>query len=905
MAEPILLVVNGVEHRLPLDSGRSLLSVIRDELGLTGPKPGCGEGECGACAVLVEGEPVRSCMTTVGEVVGRPVTTVEGLSPEGRLHPVAQAFLDEGALQCGYCTGGMIVTAAALLARRPHPDETAIREALNGNLCRCGAYPRIVRAVARAAEGATGSRSAPVARAAETGGDSAPGSEAEPSADDALLPRPAVPWDLQPPHARDYFGILGDGLVEILPPEEAQRHHPDQPGPWHANGGAWLHVGVDGRVTAFTGKVDFGQDNRTALTMLVAEELRVPLAAVRLVLGDTDLCPFDVGTFASRSITDAGDYLRAAAAAARGTLLEMAAQRLGVAAETLVADQGRVGARRPGDGPTPRDGSVLRPDGGPSTDGVAWVPYGELLAGVRRIEQTTMDEPFTPGAETRLAGRPLPRLGARDAVTGRRRYVSDLARPGMLYGRVLRAPAFGATLLSADVRAAAAMPGVTVVQEGAFVGVAAPTLAGAGRALAAIRAEWQPVPQPSDREIVEYLRAHPATERGWEAGVHEAHGDVEAALASAAVRLDATYTAAYLAHVPLETRAALAEWEGDRLTVWTGSQRPFGVREQLAAALQVPQDRIRVIVPPTGGGWGGKHTGEAAIEAARLARAAGRPVKVRWSREEETTWAYFRPFAVIDVRAGATAEGRLHAWSFVNLNSGPNALDTPYEVPHRRVDFQPAVSPLRTGSYRALAATANNFARESAMDELAHRLRVDPLEFRLQHLGDERLAAVLRAAAERAGWGRPPQDGWALGIAGGLEKWARIATVAEVRVHHDGRVELLRIVSAYDCGQVVNPDGLINQIEGATVMGLGGALFEAVRFEDGQVRNAKLSQYRVPRFLDVPPVEVILLDHRELPSAGGGETPIIAVAPAIANAIFAATGKRLRDLPLIPEGHVG
>ncbi|MGC8634957.1 MAG: molybdopterin cofactor-binding domain-containing protein [Candidatus Limnocylindrales bacterium] len=903
MPEPILLVVNGVEHRLPLDPGRSLLSVIRDELGLTGPKPGCGEGECGACTVLVDGAAVRSCVTTVGEVMGRTITTVEGLSPEGRLHPVAQAFLEEGALQCGYCTGGMIVSAAALLERQPHPDETAIREALNGNLCRCGAYPRIVRAVARAAEGTTGSLSAPVGPAAEPGGEPENEGAVERSVDDAPLPRPAVPWDLQPPHARDYFGILGDGLVEILPPEEARRHHPDQPGPWHANGGAWLHVGVDGRVTAFSGKVDFGQDNRTALSMLVAEELHVPLQAVRLVLGDTDLCPFDVGTFASRSITDAGDYLRAAAAAARGSLLEMAAQRLGVAVATLVADEGRVGVRRPGR-ETAAAGPVPQPDRSAGSADGAWLAYGELLAGVRRIEQATMDEPFTPGAETRLAGRPVPRLGARDAVTGRRRYVSDLVRPGMLYGRVLRAPGFGAALLSADVSAAAAMPGVTVVREGSFVGVAAPTLPGAARALAAIRAEWQPVPQPSDGEIVEYLRAHPATERGWEAGVDEAHGDVEGALADSAVRLEATYTAAYLAHVPLETRAALAEWEGDRLTVWTGSQRPFGVREQLATALEVPQERIRVIVPSTGGGWGGKHTGEAAIEAARLSRAAGRPVKVRWSREEETSWAYFRPFAVIDVRAGATAEGRLRAWSFVNLNSGPNALDTPYEVRDRRVDFQPAVSPLRTGSYRALAATANNFARESAMDELAHRLGVDPLEFRLQHLGDERLAATLRSAAERAGWGRPPHDGWALGIAGGLEKWARIATVAEVRVHDDGLLELLRIVSAYDCGQVVNPDGLVNQVEGATVMGLGGALFEAVRFADGQVRNARLSQYRVPRFLDVPPIEVILVDHRELPSAGGGETPIIAIAPAIANAIFAATGRRLRDLPLVPDGYV-
>ncbi len=279
-------------------------------------------------------------------------------------------------------------------------------------------------------------------------------------------------------------------------------------------------------------------------------------------------------------------------------------------------------------------------------------------------------------------------------------------------------------------------------------------------------------------------------------------------------------------------------------------------------------------------------------------------MKVRWSREEETTWAYFRPFAVIDVRSGAGVDGGLAAWDFTNIDSGPNALDTPYEVADRRIAYQPAASPLRVGSYRALAATANNFARESHMDELAHRVGADPLEFRLRQLRDDRLAAVLRAAAEHAGWGRPIEPGRGLGVACGREKWARIATVADVRVHDDGRLEVLRIVSAYECGRVVDPRGLAKQVEGATVMGLGGALFEAVHFEDGRILNAKLSRYRVPRIADVPPIEVVLVDRPDIPSAGGGEVPIIAIAPAIANAIFAATGRRIRDLPLVPDGVV-
>jgi isoquinoline 1-oxidoreductase len=274
-----------------------------------------------------------------------------------------------------------------------------------------------------------------------------------------------------------------------------------------------------------------------------------------------------------------------------------------------------------------------------------------------------------------------------------------------------------------------------------------------------------------------------------------------------------------------------------------------------------------------------------------------------WSREEELTWAYFRPAAVIDVRSGAGTDGALTAWGFTNINSGAAGILCPYEIPNQRIDFRPADSPLRQGSYRALAATANHFARESHMDELAHELGTDPLELRLRHLADDRLADVFTAAAERAGWERRPGDrGHGLGIAGGVEKDARVATCVEVRVDADGRVEVVRIVTAFDCGAIVNPEGLENQIEGATVMGLGGALFEAIHFRDGSILNPSLSRYRVPRFSDVPAIEVVLLDRRDMLPAGAGETPIVAVAPALANAIHAATGRRIRSMPLAPDG---
>ncbi len=443
---------------------------------------------------------------------------------------------------------------------------------------------------------------------------------------------------------------------------------------------------------------------------------------------------------------------------------------------------------------------------------------------------------------------------------------------------------------------------MTVVHDGSFVGVVAATPGEARRALARATPEWDLPDTPGEADLETHLRAHPVEDVGWEGGFHRETGDVDRALATARVRVDATYRTAFIAHVPMETRAAVAEWTDDgRLTIWTGTQVPFGVREEVSAALAIPEEAVRVIVPDFGGGFGGKHAGEVALEAARLARAARAPVKVRWSREDEFRHGYVRPAAVIDVRAGADRDGRLTAWQMTNLNSGSFGLEGPYEVPNQRLDYQAADSPLRQGSYRALAATANHFARESAMDEVAVALEIDPLELRLAHLDDERLAAALREVAGRIEWTRERDRGVGLGIAGGIEKDARVATAVELRVGEDRRPVLTRIVTAFDCGRIVNPDGLTNQVQGAISMGLGGALFEAIHFEPGGVlANASMTDYRVPRITDLPAIEVALLDRPDVPSAGAGETPIIALAPAIANAIFDATGVRLRDLPLIP-----
>jgi isoquinoline 1-oxidoreductase len=704
-----------------------------------------------------------------------------------------------------------------------------------------------------------------------------------------MTPPGALPFDLLAPAERPYFDRFGNGLVVVLP---AQRPGPEgwgRGGPPH--GGAWIHLGEDGKARAFTGKVEVGQGTRTALSLVVAEELRLPLSSVDLTMGDTDVCPWDMGTFGSRSMPDAAVHLRTAGAALRSFLIELAAPRLGVAAGDVELEDGRARVR--------------------GTEGPRSVGYGDLVTGLRRLEMVPPStKPGAPSEWTR-AGRPVPDVSSRDIVTGERRYTSDMRLAGMLHGKVLFPPAYGSKLRRVDLARAEAVAGTTVVHEGDFVAVAGPDPRTARTALKAIRAEWETTSQPSEAGIVEYLRQHPAEgEDLWDV-IHHAEGDAEAALASAPLTLHETYTTAYIAHVPLETHAVVASWEGGRLTVWLGTQTPFRARDSIADAFGLPPSSVRVVVPPTGSGFGGKHAAELAVGAARLARAAGRPVRIAYSREEEFTQAYFRPLAVIDIRSGAEKDGTLLAWQFHVLNAGSAAARLPYRVANQRIDTQPADSPLAQASYRALAATANNFARESHVDELAARVGADPVEYRLRHLADDRLSAVLRAVVGRAGWAARPgaaareeRTGRGRGIAVGLEKGGRVATFAEVEVHPDRRLEVVRIVTGFECGAIVHPANLRSQVEGGTVMALGGALFEAIHFEGGRVLNPRLSEYRVPRFRDTPPIEVVLLDRRDLPSQGGGETPLIAVAPAIGNAIYDATGRRLRSLPLAPDGTV-
>jgi nicotinate dehydrogenase subunit B len=686
---------------------------------------------------------------------------------------------------------------------------------------------------------------------------------------------------------RDFFKILGAGIAvfavakdALVAQETASGHRSFHNEELPKEISAWLHIGEDGTVTGFTGKAEIGQNIRTALAQTIGDELRVPFESVRMVTADTALTPFDAGTFGSRTTPTITPQLRRVAAAARDILVQAAAKEWSVAPEGLVA----------------ADAKVTDPASGRS------LKYVELARGKTLAQNLPAEDPITPAAQWTIAGKPIPKVDGRSFVTGHHQYTTDIWLPGMLYGKVLRPPSFGATLVSCNDTAAKGMSGVFVVREGNFIGVAAPSAHEAQGALDAIRAQWKEVPQISNKEIFSYLKQNAAAKT--DDRFRKQKGSVEEGLANGAHRLDATYTVAYIAHAPLEPRAAVAQWGDGKLTVWTGTQRPFANRDELADVFHLPESSVRVIVPDTGSAYGGKHTSDAALEAARLARASGHPVKVVWTREEEFTWAYFRPAGVIEIKSAISGDGALTAWEFHNYHSGSSGIETPYVVANQRTEYHAVPLILRSGSYRGLAATANHFARETHMDALARAAKMDPLEFRMKNLSNPRMRAVLEAAAKSFGWPRQKtQEGQGFGVACGDEKGSYVATFAEVAADKaTGAVRVVHLVEAFECGAIVNPDGLRNQVVGAMIQGLGGALFEAIEFENGRITNPHFATYRVPRFRDVPEIDAILLDRKDIPSAGAGETPIMAVAPAIGNAIFDATGVRLNNLPMVPNG---
>lgn len=712
-------------------------------------------------------------------------------------------------------------------------------------------------------------------------------SDLEPERYELHQEEPFYRFDL---NRRDFCRTMGGGLLVMLmlPAVEAQAQESGQSGrPGHnvkdTQVGAWLRIDEQGKVHGFTGKVEVGQGTRTMLAQVVADELQIPVEQISMTMGDTSLCPYDRGTFGSLSTPNMAPQLRRAAAATRDALLEMAAEQWSTSPDQLDL----------------RDGNVVEKGRGKRS-----ISLGDLTRGKELTRRILPDQPVKTREDWTVAGKPVKNVNSMDLVTGAHKYPGDMRLENMLYGAILRPPQFDAELKSVNTSAAEKMPGIVVARDNGFVGVAAPTSAQARKALASIEAEWSKPPNPpDDRTVYDWLKANPSEPRsggGWGGSASNREGDVAAGLDKATKKLEAKFSLPYIAHVPLETRAAVAEWKDGKLTVWTGTQRPFGVRQELSRAFSIPEENVRVLMPDTGSGYGGKHTAEVALEAARLAKAAKRPVKVVWTREEEFTWAYFRPAGLMELRGGIDAEGNIVAWEHINWNSGASGIRMPYKVPSSETRFQSTKTPLRQGSYRALAAVGNNFARESFMDELAAEAGIDPLEFRLKHLEDERMRAVLEAVAKEIGWkGREKEAGHGFGLACGAEKGGYVATAVQLEAGEEpSQTRLRRIVCAFECGAIINPDSTHNQVEGGVIQALGGAMSESIHFADGKIQNPALDDYDVPRFRDLPEIKVLLLDRKDLPSAGAGETPLIALAPAIGNAIAEATGRRQRSLPL-------
>jgi CO/xanthine dehydrogenase Mo-binding subunit len=677
---------------------------------------------------------------------------------------------------------------------------------------------------------------------------------------------------------RAFVKLVGAGLLITVTERDSSGQRRGSRGA--RNVAARLQIHHDGTISVMTGKVEEGQGSRTQLTQAAAEELRVDVAKIRLVMADTDLVPDDGITAGSRTTPSTVPAVRRGAATARELLAQMAAGQWQVDRGALVV----------------KDGVITHEA---TKRGITYAELASSKEVTQAFQQSIPDDiEVTPLGEWSIIGTSVSRPNARDLVTGAHHYPSDIARPNMLYGKILRPPSYGATLENVDLSPAEAMHDVTVVRDGQFIGFTAPTTFQAEQARNAVAATatWKTVAHPSSEELFRHLEQHAGRGRP---GIR---GSIDDGFDNSKHVLNEKYEVAYVQHTPMEPRAATAEWKDGKLTVWTGVDGPQRVQGDLSRAFGVPAERVRVIVPDMGGGFGGKHTGEAAEEAARLAKVVGRPVAVHWTRAEEFTWAYFRPASVIECRAGLDEQRSLVAWDFKNINAGGSALETPYDIPNTQVLSVGSDSPLRQGAYRCLAATANNFARESFMDELAAVARADPLAFRLTHLRNERIRKVLEVATKHFNWSErskntKPELG--VGLACGTEKNSVVAACVEVAINRElGEIEVREVCQAFECGPVQNPANLVSQVQGCIMMGIGPALREEIRFAGGKILTDGFATYRVPRFKDMPKIDVHLVDNPDIPSAGGGETPLIALAPAIGNAVFAATGIRIRSMPI-------
>ena len=683
---------------------------------------------------------------------------------------------------------------------------------------------------------------------------------------------------------REFLKLTGGVLVLFTIGDTAAfaqgRARPGLP----ADFNAFLRIGEDGRVSCYTGKIEMGQGIYTSLGQMLADELDVPLDSVDMVMGDTDLCPWDAGTWGSLSTRGFGPFLRAAAAEARLVMLQLASEELKIPIEQL----------------TVNDGEVID-----KANKNHRVTYARLAKGKkieRHLSQAAIKK--TP-PEFTVMGKPTHRRDAQEKVTGKAKYAGDIQVPGMVYAKILRPPAHGAALKSVDISEAQNMTGVQIVREGDFIAVLHKYPDVAEQALSKIKAAYEkPQTGLDDTNIFDHLVQSAA-----EGKTLAQEGNLQEGERLAAHIVEVTYLDGYKAHSPMEPHTAVALIEGKKATIWASAQTPFPTRSEVAKELGFPPENVRVIVPFVGGGFGGKARNIQAVEAARCARLSGKPVQVAWTRREEFFHDSFRPAAVVKIRSGVTQAGELCFWDYRVYSAGDRGAQTFYAVPNQSTvsygasDETPKGHPFMTGPWRAPANNTNTFARESQIDILAEKAGMDPVEFRLRNLKNEKFIKVLKTAADKFGWkpSRAP-SGRGYGVACGIDAGTVVAACAEVEVDKTtGNVKVKRVVCAQDMGLVINPTGAAMQMEGCITMGMGYALKEDIHFKNGEIFDVNFDTYEIPRFSWLPEIETYIIDDRQADPQGGGEPAIILMGGVLANAIHDAVGLRVVQMPMTPE----
>jgi isoquinoline 1-oxidoreductase len=685
------------------------------------------------------------------------------------------------------------------------------------------------------------------------------------------------------PTRRDFLKSVG-GSLTILFLIGSRSAQAQRGGDYPEDVNAYLKILANGRITCFTGKIEMGQGIIISLAQMIAEELDVAFDTIDMIMGDTDLCPYDSGTVGSRTTKFFGPALRQAGASAKAILLQLAAKQLDAEQSQLFVENGIVSIKNK----TSQK-----------------VSYADLVKG-KNIKHQLEDHPDPEHYKKHtITGQAIQRTDALEKVTGAAKFAGDILLPNMLYAKVLRPPAHGATLISVDTSAAQKINGARIIEDGEFVAVLAEHPDVTETAFALIKSEFEkPADARNNATIFEHLEESATSER-----LVTENGDIETGRQKSDTVVEASYYNHYVAHAPLETHTAIADVKADKATLWISTQTPFRIKPEVAQTLEMPEENVRIITPFVGGGFGGKKSGQFIHDAARLSQKTGRPVQVMLSRKEEFFFDTFRPAAVIDAKSGIDKNGKTTFWDFSHLFPGTRSSEPIYNIPHFRVlskstnRGEPSAHPFGTGAWRGPGSNTNIFAMESQVDEMAHKAGLDPLSFRLKNLTDKRMIRVLEKAAEQFGHSfSPGPSGSGFGIACTNYLNTYVSTMAEVEVDKKtGHVRVKRIVCAQDMGEIINPLGARLQIEGGLIMGLGYCLSEEIEFTGGQVLTENFDTYEMTKFSWVPKIEAVLVENVDLAPQGCGEPSITTAGAVIANAVFDAIGVRLYTLPMTPR----